>query len=177
VHSVSVLGKIKCGVSGLHANAEAQSLPDLGCLLVTRVAASTAVSITTVSRPASHRHYHQHHRQQQSQRPGFVHVHWTTRAASHLAANLNRNFTSSSTVYCLCRKQLQGKSTCFPDYYTALPYGRITRYVRLPSFSICYPPFASIAKGEVFGLLYVCLFVNDFSTTRGPIHAIFFMRA
>ena len=23
----------------------------------------------------------------------------------------------------------------------------------------CYPPFASIAKGEVFGLLYVCLFV------------------
>jgi len=40
-----------------------------------------------------------------------------------------------------------------------------------------YPPFASIAKGEVFGLLYVCLFVNDFSTTRGPIHAIFCMRA
>ena len=36
------------------------------------------------------------------------------------------------------------------------------------------------AKGEVFGLLYVCLFVcsvNDFSTTRGPIHAIFCMRA
>ena len=45
----------------------------------------------------------------------------------------------------------------------------------------CYPPFASIAKGEVFGLLYVCLFVclfvNDFSTIRGPIHAIFCMRA
>ena len=34
----------------------------------------------------------------------------------------------------------------------------------------CYPPFASIAKGEVFVLLYVCLFVcsvNDFSTTAG----------
>ena len=27
------------------------------------------------------------------------------------------------------------------------------------------------AKGEVFVLLYVCLFVNDFSTTGGPIHA------
>ena len=25
----------------------------------------------------------------------------------------------------------------------------------------CYPPFASIAKGEVFGLLYVCLFVRQ----------------
>ena len=36
------------------------------------------------------------------------------------------------------------------------------------------------AKGEVFVLLYVCLFVcsvNDFSATRGPIHAIFCMRA
>jgi len=33
------------------------------------------------------------------------------------------------------------------------------------------------AKGEVFVLLYVCLFVNDFSTTRGPIHAIFCMQA
>ena len=47
--------------------------------------------------------------------------------------------------------------------------------------SFFYPPFASRAKGEVFGLLYVCLFVclfvNDFSTTRGPIHAIFCMRA
>ena len=61
-----------------------------------------------------------------------------------------------------------------------------------------YPPFASIAKGEVFVLLYVftrhslverrarylfyfcCFgrfFVNDFSTTRGPIHAKFCMRA
>ena len=40
-----------------------------------------------------------------------------------------------------------------------------------------YPPFASIAKGEVFGLLYVCLFVNDFSTTRGPIHAKVRMQA
>ena len=43
-----------------------------------------------------------------------------------------------------------------------------------------YPPFASIAKGEVFVLLYVCFFVcsvNDFSATRGPIHAIFCMRA
>ena len=26
---------------------------------------------------------------------------------------------------------------------------------------ICYPPFASIAKGEVFGLLYLCLFVRQ----------------
>ena len=25
--------------------------------------------------------------------------------------------------------------------------------------------------------MFVCLFVNDFSTTRGPIHAIFCMRA
>jgi len=40
-----------------------------------------------------------------------------------------------------------------------------------------YPPFASIAKGEVFVLLYVCLFVNDFSTTRGPIHAKVRMQA
>jgi len=34
-------------------------------------------------------------------------------------------------------------------------------------------------KGEVFVLLYVfcSLFVNDFSTTRGPIHAKFCMRA
>jgi len=46
---------------------------------------------------------------------------------------------------------------------------------------IFYPPFASIAKGEVFGLLYVCLFVclfvNDFSATRGPIHAKVRMQA
>ena len=56
----------------------------------------------------------------------------------------------------------------------------------LPSSSkrCYYPPFASIAKGEVFVLLYVFLFfcffvcsVNDFSATRGPIHAIFCMRA
>ena len=44
-----------------------------------------------------------------------------------------------------------------------------------------YPPFASIAKGEVFVLLYVFFLfvcsVNDFSATRGPIHAIFCMRA
>ena len=40
-----------------------------------------------------------------------------------------------------------------------------------------YPPFASRAKGEVFVLLYVCLFVNDFSTTRGPIHAKVRMQA
>ena len=40
------------------------------------------------------------------------------------------------------------------------------------------------AKAEVFVLLYVFLFfcffvcsVNDFSATRGPIHAIFCMRA
>ena len=46
-----------------------------------------------------------------------------------------------------------------------------------------YPPFASIAKGEVFVLLYVFLFfcffvcsVNDFSATRGPIHAKVRMR-
>jgi len=42
-----------------------------------------------------------------------------------------------------------------------------------------YPPFAR-AKGEVFVLLYVCFFVcsvNDFSTTRGPIHAKVRMRA
>ena len=40
-----------------------------------------------------------------------------------------------------------------------------------------YPPFASIAKGEVFVLLYVCLFVNDFSTTRRPIHVKVRMQA
>ena len=40
-----------------------------------------------------------------------------------------------------------------------------------------YPPFASIAKGEVFVLLYVCLFVNDFSTTRRPFHAKVRMQA
>ena len=54
----------------------------------------------------------------------------------------------------------------------------LTHLFKLLSF---YPPFASIAKGEVFGLLYVCLFVclfvNDFSTTRGPIHAKVRMRA
>ena len=59
---------------------------------------------------------------------------------------------------------------------TLAPYHTNLRL--LPSF---YPPFASIAKGEVFGLLYVCLFVclfvNDFSTTRGPIHAKVCMRA
>jgi len=35
------------------------------------------------------------------------------------------------------------------------------------------------AKGEVFVLLYVFVrfFVNDFSTTRGPIQSIFCMRA
>ena len=27
--------------------------------------------------------------------------------------------------------------------------------------AVNYPPFASIAKGEVFGLLYVCLFVRQ----------------
>ena len=46
---------------------------------------------------------------------------------------------------------------------------------------VFYPPFASIAKGEVFVLLYVFFLfvcsVNDFSATRGPIHAIFCMRA
>ena len=47
---------------------------------------------------------------------------------------------------------------------------------------VFYPPFTSIAKGEVFVLLYVffCFFVcsvNDFSATRGPIHAIFCMLA
>ena len=48
---------------------------------------------------------------------------------------------------------------------------------------LCYPPFASIAKGEVFVLLYVFLFflffcsVNDFSTTRKPIHAKVRMQA
>ena len=32
--------------------------------------------------------------------------------------------------------------------------------VRDSGYDKCYyPPFASIAKGEVFGLLYVCLFV------------------
>ena len=40
-----------------------------------------------------------------------------------------------------------------------------------------YPPFARRAKGEVFVLLYVCLFVNDFSTTRGLIHAKVRMQA
>ena len=37
-----------------------------------------------------------------------------------------------------------------------------------------YPPFARRAKGEV--CLFVCS-VNDFSATRGPIHAKFCMRA
>ena len=32
----------------------------------------------------------------------------------------------------------------------------------------CYPPFASIAKGEVFGLLYVCLFVCSSTISRQP---------
>jgi len=57
-------------------------------------------------------------------------------------------------------------------------------YILPMFFFIYYPPFASIAKGEVFVLLYVFLFfcffvcsVNDFSATRGPIHAIFCMRA
>ena len=43
-----------------------------------------------------------------------------------------------------------------------------------PWWSNNYPPFASRAKGKVFVLLYVFLFfcsVNDFSTTRRPIHA------
>ena len=31
-----------------------------------------------------------------------------------------------------------------------------------------YPPFASIAKGEVFGLLYVCLFVCSSTISRQP---------
>ena len=50
-------------------------------------------------------------------------------------------------------------------------------------YLVNYPPFASIAKGEVFVLLYVCFFVffvcsvNDFSTTRGPIHANVRMQA
>ena len=49
-------------------------------------------------------------------------------------------------------------------------------YINYPKNAAYYPPFARRAKGEVFGLLYVCLFVcsvNDFSATRGPIHAIF----
>ena len=32
----------------------------------------------------------------------------------------------------------------------------------------CYPPFASIAKGEVFVLLYVCLFVCSSTISRQP---------
>ena len=54
----------------------------------------------------------------------------------------------------------------------------------LYSVFVCYPPFASIAKGEVFVLLYVFLFVflfvcsvNDFSTTRRPIQAKVRMQA
>ena len=50
------------------------------------------------------------------------------------------------------------------------------RYV-VKFLCVCYPPFASRAKGEVFVLLYVCLFVNDFSTTRRPIHAEVRMQA
>ena len=34
--------------------------------------------------------------------------------------------------------------------------------------SFYYPPFASIAKGEVFGLLYVCLFVCSSTISRQP---------
>ena len=47
----------------------------------------------------------------------------------------------------------------------------------LLSISIFYPPFASRAKGEVFGLLYVCLFVrqqyldNPWADSRQSSHA------
>ena len=34
--------------------------------------------------------------------------------------------------------------------------------------TVFYPPFASIAKGEVFVLLYVCLFVCSSTISRQP---------
>ena len=38
----------------------------------------------------------------------------------------------------------------------------VTLFTSPPDLSVVfYPPFASIAKGEVFGLLYVCLFVRQ----------------
>ena len=62
------------------------------------------------------------------------------------------------------------------------PFASIAKGEVFVLLYVCYPTFASIAKGEVFVLLYVCFFlfvcsVNDFSATRGPIHAIFCMRA
>jgi len=35
-------------------------------------------------------------------------------------------------------------------------------------FTFFYPPFASIAKGEVFGLLFVCLFVCSSTISQQP---------
>ena len=56
----------------------------------------------------------------------------------------------------------------------------VNLYIIKTSQFVFYPPFARRAKGEVFVLLYVCLLVcsvNDFSTTRGPIHAKVRMQA
>ena len=36
------------------------------------------------------------------------------------------------------------------------------------NWPLYYPPFASRAKGEVFGLLYVCLFVCSSTISRQP---------
>ena len=66
------------------------------------------------------------------------------------------------------------------SYYVLLTLLVLNYAYYLHCDCVFYPPFASIAKGEVFVLLYVCFFVcsvNDFSATRGPIHAIFCVRA
>ena len=61
----------------------------------------------------------------------------------------------------------------------SLPYGRRTVHYYVVGHFITRHSLVR-AKGEVFVLLYVCLFVcsvNDFSTTRGPIHAKVRMQA
>ena len=49
-------------------------------------------------------------------------------------------------------------------------YHQYSLYIIRHSRFVCdyYPPFASIAKGEVFGLLYVCLFVCSSTISRQP---------
>ena len=60
-----------------------------------------------------------------------------------------------------------------PIFYP--PFASIAKSEVFVLLYVFYPPFASRAKGEVFVLLlqFCSFFVNVFSTTRGPIHAKF----
>ena len=90
--------------------------------------------------------------------------------------------TSSSHAANRAMYHFNNNSAVCPSVYLSVCSDTSAKTAEMHYVRYYYPPFASIAKGEVFVLLYVffCFFVcsvNDFSAPRGPIHAIFCMRA